>query len=162
MVDDAQIPDFLKRMFPFIGAGLLILVSILFLAFFYDVFGVWLLAIALCGWAGYSIYAGIKNKSEKYTFLIGLDNFVIIHDRVFKSEKIYSYNDLKGVELLMTGTEDTWGQGMAITEKMGRYQLSGKKESVELLCKTIDVFFRTIKAKRKKLGKEDKITVVGM
>jgi len=60
----------------------------------------------------------------------------------------------------MTGTEETWGQTMAVTEKMQRHQISGKKESVELLCKTLETFLYTVKARRKKLGKDDGMKLV--
>jgi hypothetical protein len=101
------------------------------------------------------VVAALKNKEEKYIFLIGIDNFAIVHDRVFHSEVIISYDDIKGVELLATGTEETWGQTMAVTEKMQRHQISGKKESIELLCKTIETFLYTVKGRRKKMGKDD-------
>lgn len=159
-VDDAQIVDFLKRTFPYIGAALLIIISIVNLYFFWPLPGPILLAIALTAWAVYCVVAAQKNKQEKYVFLIGIDNFAIIHDRVFHSETIISYDDLKGVELLMTGTEETWGQTMAVTEKMQRHQINGKKESVELLCKTLETFLYTVKARRKKLGKDDGMKLV--
>lgn len=154
-VDDAPTVDFLKRTFPFIGAGMLVLVALVNLYFFWPLPGPILLALALTAWAAYCVVAAIKNKEEKYVFLIGIDNFAIVHERVFHSEVIISYDDIKGVELLATGTEETWGQTMAVTEKMQRHQISGKKESVELLCKTIETFLYTVRARRKKMGKDD-------
>lgn len=163
IVDDAPMIDFMKRTFPFIGGGLLIISGFLspYLFSGFSGPGPYILALALIAWGGYSIFAALKNRQEKYTILIGIDNFSIIHDRVFHSEKLLNYNDMKSIDLLMTGTEDTWGQSMSITEKMERHQITGKKESVELLCKTVDVLFRRIKAKRKKLGKTEEMTVVG-
>ncbi len=158
-VDDAPIVDFMKRTFPFIGAGLLFIIAIINIVFFSGP-GPVLLFIALIAWGAYCIVAALKNKKETYTFLIGIDNFAIIHDRVFHSEVIVNYDDLKGVELLMTGTEETWGQAMAVSEKMQRHQISGKKESVELLCKTIETFLYTVKARRKKMGKDDGMKIV--
>jgi hypothetical protein len=154
-VDDAPTVDFLKRTFPFIGAGILVLAALVNLYFFWPLPGPILLALALIAWAVYCVVAALKNKEEKYVFLIGIDNFVIVHDRVFHSEVIVSYDDIKGVELLSTGTEETWGQTMAVTEKMQRHQISGKKESVELLCKTVETFLYTVRARRKKMGKDD-------
>ncbi|HBC76707.1 MAG: hypothetical protein A2008_11070 [Candidatus Wallbacteria bacterium GWC2_49_35] len=154
-VDDAPTVDFLKRTFPFIGAGILVLVAILNLYFFWPLPGPILLAIALIAWAVYCVVAALKNKEEKYVFLIGIDNFAIVHDRVFHSEVIISYDNIKGVELLSTGTEETWGQTMAVTEKMQRHQISGKKESIELLCKTVETFLYTVRARRKKMGKDE-------
>ncbi len=154
-VDDAPTVDFLKRTFPFIGAGILVLIALMNLYFFWPLPGPILLALALIAWAAYCVVAALKNKEEKYVFLIGIDNFAIVHDRVFHSEVLISYDDLKGVELLATGTEETWGQTMAVTEKMQRHQISGKKESVELLCKTIETFLYTVKGRRKKMGKDD-------
>jgi len=159
-VDDPQMVDFMKRTFPFIGGALLIIFGLLE-GYFFSGIGPILLALALIGWGCYCIFAALKNRQEKYTLLIGLDNFAIIHDRVFHTEKLLNYNDMKSIDLLTTGTEDTWGQTMSITEKMERHQISGKKESIELLCKTVDVLFRRIKAKRKKLGKSEEMTVVG-
>lgn len=159
-VDDAPIVDFLKRTFPFIGAGLLALTAITELYFFWPLPGPILLFIALMAWGAYCVVAAIKNKKETYTILIGIDNVVIIHERVFHNEVIINYDDLKGVELLMTGTEETWGQTMAICEKMERHQISGKKESIELLCKTIETFLYTVKARRKKMGKNDGMKLV--
>lgn len=158
-VDDAPIVDFMKRTFPFIGAGLLFIIAIVSVVFFSGP-GPVLLFIALIAWGAYCIVAALKNKKETYTFLIGIDNVAIIHDRVFRSEVIINYDDLKGVELLMTGTEETWGQTMAVSEKMQRHQVSGKKESVELLCKTIETFLYTVKARRKKMGKDDGMKLV--
>ncbi len=158
-VDDAPIVDFMKRTFPFIGAGLLFIIAIVSVVFFSGP-GPVLLFIALIAWGAYCIVAALKNKKETYTFLIGIDNVAIIHDRVFHSEVIINYDDLKGVELLMTGTEETWGQTMAVSEKMQRHQVSGKKESVELLCKTIETFLYTVKARRKKMGKDDGMKLV--
>lgn len=154
-VDDAPTVDFLKRTFPFIGAGILVLIALMNLYFFWPLPGPILLALALIAWAVYCVVAALKNKEEKYVFLIGIDNFAIVHDRVFHSEVIISYDDIKGVELLATGTEETWGQTMAVTEKMQRHQISGKKESVELLCKTIETFLYTVKSRRKKMGKDE-------
>jgi hypothetical protein len=159
-VDDAPIVDFLKRTFPFIGAGILALIAIIVLYFFWPLPGPILLFIALIAWGAYCVVAALKNKKETYTILIGIDNIAIIHDRVFHSEVIINYDNLKGVELLMTGTEETWGQTMAISEKMERHQISGKKESVELLCKTIETFLYTVKARRKKMGKDDGMKLV--
>ncbi len=160
IVDDAPMIDLTKRTLPFIGGALLI-ISGFFSAYLFSGPGPVLLALALIGWGCYCIFAAFKNRQEKYTLLIGLDNFTIIHDRVFHSEKLLNYNDMKSIDLLTTGTEDQWGQTMSITEKMERHQISGKKESVELLCKTVDVLFRRIKAKRKQLGKNEEMTVVG-
>jgi len=154
-VDDAPTVDFLKRTFPFIGAGILVLIALMNLYFFWPLPGPILLALALIAWAVYCVVAALKNKEEKYVFLIGIDNFAIVHDRVFHNEVIISYDDIKGVELLATGTEETWGQTMAVTEKMQRHQISGKKESVELLCKTIETFLYTVKSRRKKMGKDE-------
>jgi len=159
-VDDAQIVDFLKRTFPFIGAGILTIIGILNMALFSGP-GPILLGLALIIRAAYCVLAALKNRKESYTFLIGIDSFVIIHERVFHSEQIISYDDLKGVELLMTGTEETWGQTMAVCEKMQRHQLSGKKESVGLLCKTLETLIYAIKAKRRKMGKDDGMKIVG-
>lgn len=159
-VDDAPTVDFLKRTFPFIGAGILFLTAIISLVVSGMLFGFILLAIALIAWGAYCIVAAMKNREEKYTFLIGIDNFAIVHDRIFHSETIINYDDLKGVELLATGTEETWGQAMAVTEKMQRHQILGKKESVELLCKTIETFLYTVRARRKKLGKDDGMKIL--
>lgn len=159
-VDDPPMIDFIKRTWPFIGGVLLIIIAVIVMYFFSGP-GPILLGIALIGWAGYCFAAGYFNRQEKYTFLVGIDNFSVVHDRIFHVEKLYEYNNLKGFELLATGTEDTWGLTMGITEKLGRDQITGKKESVELLCKTLEVFFRSVKAKRKKLGKGDEFTVVG-
>ena len=160
IVDDPPMIDFMKRTFPFIGGAMLIISGFLS-AYLFSGPGPILLALALIGWGGYCIFAALKNRQEKYTLLIGLDNFAIIHDRVFHSEKLLNYNDMKSIDLLTTGTEETWGQTMSISEKMERHQIAGKKESVELLCKTVDVLFRRIKAKRNKLGKTEQMTVVG-
>lgn len=159
-VDDAPIVDFLKRTFPFIGAMILAIIAITTVYLFWPLPGPILLGIALIAWSAYCIVAALKNKKETYTFLIGIDNFAIIHDRVFHSEVIINYDNLKGVELLMTGTEETWGQAMAVSEKMQRHQIGGKKESVELLCKTIETFLYTVKARRKKMGKDDGMKLV--
>lgn len=159
-VDDAPMIDFIKRTFPFIGAALLVIMGGLSLAYFSGP-GPFLLGIALIGWAGYCVFAALKNREEKYTFIIGIDNFTIVHDRVFHSEKLLDYSTIKCIELMATGTEDSWGQTMSITEKIGRNAVVGKKESVELLCKTMDVLFRRVRARRKKLGKGDEMTVVG-
>jgi len=160
IVDDAPMIDFMKRTWPFIGGALLIIFAIIVMYFFSGP-GPILLGVACIGWAAYCFVAGFFNRREKYTFLMGIDNFSVVHDRIFHQEKLYDYGTMKGFELYATGTEETWGLTMGITEKLGRDQISGKKESIELLCKTLDVFFRSVRSKRKKLGKGDEFTVVG-
>jgi len=142
----------------FIGTGVSIILSIIL--FLMGNFGGYLVGTVFLGIAGFAAFKGYKLMNKEIEFDITSDRFDIVVRDMFEKKESVSYNELKGFDLLPTGTDENWGLVLAINLNLNKIILSGKPKSIKLLKGILEVILIRVQKMRKKQGKEDAVQVV--